>query len=263
MIGGALVGTFLGVFLAYGFVGPIAAKMNQTYEEDAQFYAIIRDCLVAYLQGHSAPIVVELAARQRADDAAAELPCHGRGAGAAAGDPLAADRMSREPRPIIIRRPIVAGGHGHHGGAWKVAYADFVTAMMAFFLLLWLISSASDETKKGPRRLLQQRHGQHRSARRCRRRARRHDRDAECGAAPADLALRPAAGAAEPPRGRGSARARHSLRATAADTDGELAATELAEDAARESQAVRRGQGRDPGRAADRLPSCAASRTIC
>ena len=57
--------------------------------------------------------------------------------------------MSREQRPIVIRRPVVAGGHGHHGGAWKVAYADFVTAMMAFFLLLWLISSASDETKKG------------------------------------------------------------------------------------------------------------------
>ncbi|HEX6011750.1 MAG TPA: flagellar motor stator protein MotA [Geminicoccaceae bacterium] len=61
MIGGALVGTFLGVYIAYGFIGPIAAKMNQTYEEDAQFYAIIRDCLVAYLQGHSAPIAVELA----------------------------------------------------------------------------------------------------------------------------------------------------------------------------------------------------------
>ncbi len=57
--------------------------------------------------------------------------------------------MSREARPIIIRRSEVVGGHGHHGGAWKVAYADFVTAMMAFFLLLWLISSASDETKKG------------------------------------------------------------------------------------------------------------------
>lgn len=57
--------------------------------------------------------------------------------------------MSREPRPILIRRPVVTGGQAHHGGAWKVAYADFVTAMMAFFLLLWLISSASDETKKG------------------------------------------------------------------------------------------------------------------
>ncbi len=61
MIGGALVGTFLGVFLAYGFCGPIAAKMSQTYDEDGQFYAIIRDCLVAYLQGHSAPVAVELA----------------------------------------------------------------------------------------------------------------------------------------------------------------------------------------------------------
>ena len=61
MIGGALVGTFLGVYLAYGFVGPIAAKMGQTYEEDAQFYAIIRDCLVAYLHGHPPAIVVELA----------------------------------------------------------------------------------------------------------------------------------------------------------------------------------------------------------
>jgi chemotaxis protein MotB len=57
--------------------------------------------------------------------------------------------MARETRPIIIRRVQGGGGHGHHGGAWKVAYADFVTAMMAFFLLLWLISSASDETRNG------------------------------------------------------------------------------------------------------------------
>jgi chemotaxis protein MotA len=61
MIGGALVGTFLGVYLAYGFVGPMTAKLNQTYAQDGQFYAIIRDCLVAYLQGHSAPIAVEVA----------------------------------------------------------------------------------------------------------------------------------------------------------------------------------------------------------
>lgn len=53
-----------------------------------------------------------------------------------------------EERPIIIKK-INKGGHGHHGGAWKVAYADFVTAMMAFFLLLWLLSAASEETLEG------------------------------------------------------------------------------------------------------------------
>ena len=54
-----------------------------------------------------------------------------------------------EPRPIIVKKIIVSGHGGHHGGAWKVAYADFVTAMMAFFLLLWLISMTSDEQKRG------------------------------------------------------------------------------------------------------------------
>jgi chemotaxis protein MotA len=61
MIGGALVGTFLGVFLAYCFVGPLAAKLQQAYEHDAGFYQVIRDCLVACLHGHAAPIAVELA----------------------------------------------------------------------------------------------------------------------------------------------------------------------------------------------------------
>jgi chemotaxis protein MotB len=51
-------------------------------------------------------------------------------------------------RPIIIKRRVVKGG-GHHGGAWKVAYADFVTAMMAFFLMMWLINATSDEQKGG------------------------------------------------------------------------------------------------------------------
>ncbi|MEP6534639.1 MAG: flagellar motor protein MotB [Bryobacteraceae bacterium] len=47
--------------------------------------------------------------------------------------------------PIIIKRKKV--GHGHHGGAWKVAYADFVTAMMALFIVLWLLST-SEQTQK-------------------------------------------------------------------------------------------------------------------
>ena len=48
---------------------------------------------------------------------------------------------------IIKRKKVVAGGH--HGGAWKVAYADFVTAMMAFFLLMWLLSVTDQETRLG------------------------------------------------------------------------------------------------------------------
>ena len=51
-------------------------------------------------------------------------------------------------RPIIIKR-IKKGHGGHHGGAWKIAYADFVTAMMAFFLLMWLLSSVSQGSLNG------------------------------------------------------------------------------------------------------------------
>ena len=51
-------------------------------------------------------------------------------------------------QPIIVKK-IKKAGHVHHGGAWKIAYADFVTAMMAFFLLLWLISMTTEEQKKG------------------------------------------------------------------------------------------------------------------
>lgn len=53
-----------------------------------------------------------------------------------------------DERPIIIKRIKKVGG-GHHGGAWKVAYADFVTAMMAFFLLLWLLNAVTEEQKNG------------------------------------------------------------------------------------------------------------------
>ncbi|MCC7549284.1 MAG: flagellar motor protein MotB [Burkholderiales bacterium] len=51
-------------------------------------------------------------------------------------------------RPIIVKR-IKKGGHAHHGGAWKIAYADFVTAMMAFFLLMWLLGSTTRADLQG------------------------------------------------------------------------------------------------------------------
>jgi chemotaxis protein MotB len=55
---------------------------------------------------------------------------------------------AKKLQPIIVKR-IKKGGHAHHGGAWKIAYADFVTAMMAFFLLMWLLGSTSEGDKKG------------------------------------------------------------------------------------------------------------------
>ena len=57
--------------------------------------------------------------------------------------------MSVGDQPIIIIKRIKKVAGGHHGGAWKVAYADFVTAMMAFFLLMWLINTTSPEQKRG------------------------------------------------------------------------------------------------------------------
>jgi chemotaxis protein MotA len=59
MIGGALVGTFLGVFLSYCFIGPIATKVKALNEQDGYFYLVIRDVLVAHLKGHAPQISVE------------------------------------------------------------------------------------------------------------------------------------------------------------------------------------------------------------
>ncbi|HEX5804848.1 MAG TPA: flagellar motor protein MotB [Macromonas sp.] len=54
----------------------------------------------------------------------------------------------KQLQPIIIKR-VKKGGHSAHGGAWKIAYADFVTAMMAFFLLMWLLGSTTEGDRKG------------------------------------------------------------------------------------------------------------------
>jgi len=57
--------------------------------------------------------------------------------------------MASRDAPVVIKKVKKVSGGGHHGGAWKVAYADFVTAMMAFFLLMWLINTTSPEQKRG------------------------------------------------------------------------------------------------------------------
>ena len=56
--------------------------------------------------------------------------------------------MSDKEQPIVVKR-VKKGAHDHHGGSWKVAYADFMTAMMAFFLLMWILQTATEEQKAG------------------------------------------------------------------------------------------------------------------
>lgn len=57
--------------------------------------------------------------------------------------------IDRNVAPVIIKRKKVIVAGGHHGGAWKVAYADFVTAMMAFFMLMWLLNATTEKQRKG------------------------------------------------------------------------------------------------------------------
>lgn len=57
--------------------------------------------------------------------------------------------MSADKQQIIVKRVAAAGGGGHHGGGWKIAYADFMTAMMAFFLVMWLLSISTPKQREG------------------------------------------------------------------------------------------------------------------
>jgi chemotaxis protein MotB len=54
---------------------------------------------------------------------------------------------ARAGKKVVIVKKVIKGGGGHHGGSWKVAYADFVTAMMAFFMVMWILGM-DDQTKK-------------------------------------------------------------------------------------------------------------------
>jgi chemotaxis protein MotA len=68
LIGGALVGTFLGVFVAYGFVGPIATTLKATYDAEGKYYQCIKAGLLAYLAGHAPAICVEFARKALLSD---------------------------------------------------------------------------------------------------------------------------------------------------------------------------------------------------
>ena len=166
------------------------------------------------------------------------------------------------PRAAADRHPPPgrSGGHAHHGGAWKVAYADFVTAMMAFFLLLWLISSASEQKPRAwPSSSAPPR--QYRAARRRRRRAGRHDGAAERGAAAADGSPFDRPAAAERPRTAG--RPRRSASPATPRPRLPSRPPKRPSGRQRDRASSTAAKAADPGRRCRPRPSCAASRTAC
>ena len=131
----ALVGTFLGIFLSYGYVQPLAANMENQADADSRFLLCIKNCLVAFARGAPPLVAVEVARHVIWSD---DRP-DSRGAVRGLSNCREPRGMKGDqaPRPRII----VKKAHGgHHGGAWKVAYADFVTTMMALFIVLWITS---------------------------------------------------------------------------------------------------------------------------
>ena len=161
-VAAALVGTFLGILLCYGVVGPLSSNMSQDRRRSQQLSARAAriDALVSQRLGahdrnrDGAPRDSRARAAQLRRDGEGLQERH------SVASPnqlqLRKRRGSRkglkEPWPSNKTQPIIVikkkGGHGgHHGGAWKVAYADFVTAMMALFIVLWLMGS-SEKVKK-------------------------------------------------------------------------------------------------------------------
>ena len=140
--------------MCYGMVGPISSNLSKLAHEEHEYLQVMRVIMIAFMKGISPLLAVEMGRRAvpahlRPSFAEFEKHCK---QSAAAPAPLERPRK-RNPRPwpprsnmpasvqpIIIKRK---GGHaGHHGGAWKVAYADFVTAMMALFIVLWLMNTS-------------------------------------------------------------------------------------------------------------------------
>ena len=82
-------------------------------------------------------------------DAAVAVVPDGEAAPAAPKPPAIPEEVTAAPAPVIIIKKIIDDGHGGaHGGAWKIALADMMTAMMAFFLLMWLLGASNDDQRK-------------------------------------------------------------------------------------------------------------------
>ncbi len=127
-VAAALVGTFLGIFLSYGFMNPLAVNMEFISMAEMAYIRCIAASVIGFASGMSPIMAVEVARRGLSSEVKPSADALG---GHAQG--LEPDRR----RQMIARHECQKS---HHGGAWKVAYADFTTAMMALFIVLWLTS---------------------------------------------------------------------------------------------------------------------------
>ena len=148
-VAAALVGTFLGILLCYGFLGPLALNMTKMNDAELDYLRCLRARRDRVREGIGSGAGGGVRAAQHSRRACALPSRNWKPRAAEAAPARLRRRPSKWPRvaqPIIIIRKKVDHG-GHHGGAWKVAYADFVTAMMALFIVLWLLNS-SEQVRK-------------------------------------------------------------------------------------------------------------------
>ena len=152
-VAAALVGTFLGILLCYGLVGPVASNMAKLADEEHAYHLVLRVVMLAFIKGYAPIQALEFGRRVtpmgvRPSFNEMEKNCK-KSSSEPAAEAVAAEADGRGLAHVEYRIKIKKkGGHvGHHGGAWKVAYADFVTAMMALFIVLWLMNTSKQLQK--------------------------------------------------------------------------------------------------------------------
>ena len=131
-VAAALVGTFLGILLCYGFIQPLASNLEIAGEKEMQVFEVVKNAIVGLCPRVQPAGLRGVRPAEHSRRGPAGVPGN--------GSPCEGKAVSDGER-IIIKKVKKRGGHeAHHGGAWKVAYADFVTAMMALFIVLWIIA---------------------------------------------------------------------------------------------------------------------------
>ena len=137
------MGTFLGVLLSYGFIQPLATSMDLMHEEEVRMLEVMKAGLVAFSKGFN-PCWRWSSAEGRSSMIPAPPFRRWRGPQRDEKHEEEQESSSGSGHPDQKKK----GHGGAHGGAWKVAYADFVTAMMALFIVLWIVgqSKAVKET---------------------------------------------------------------------------------------------------------------------